>query len=106
MGQALYHDGACTCATLANLTQKVGLPGRGKVYYKSGDRKVEKICVFDREIEKFIIRQPPTGEKDDHDSENSWISDGLPLPFRFGGRKYLKIRNTEANWAIEKYPGV
>jgi len=29
MGQALYHDGACTCATLANLTQKVGLPGRG-----------------------------------------------------------------------------
>ena len=28
MGQALYHDGACTCATLANLTQKVGLSGR------------------------------------------------------------------------------
>jgi len=27
-----------------------------------------------REIEKFIIRQPPMGEKDDHDSENSWIS--------------------------------
>ena len=33
---------------------------------------------FDREIEKFIIRQPPIGEKDDYDSENSWISDGLP----------------------------
>jgi len=31
-----------------------------------------------REIEKFIIRQPPIGEKDDYDSENSWISDGLP----------------------------
>ena len=31
MGQALYHDGACTCATLANLIQKVGLPGREKV---------------------------------------------------------------------------
>jgi len=30
-----------------------------------------------REIEKFIIRQPPRGEKDDYDSENSWISDGL-----------------------------
>jgi len=30
------------------------------------------------EIEKFIIRQPPKGEKDDYDSENSWISDGLP----------------------------
>ena len=32
----------------------------------------------EREIEKFITRQPPTGEKDDYDSENSWISDGLP----------------------------
>jgi len=27
----------------------------------------------EREIEKFIIRQPPMGEKDDYDSENSWI---------------------------------
>jgi len=26
--------------------------------------------------EKFIIRQPPIREKDDYDSENSWISDG------------------------------
>jgi len=33
---------------------------------------------LDREIKKFIIRQPPTGEKDDYDSEKSWISDGLP----------------------------
>jgi len=24
------------------------------------------------EIEKFIVRQPPMGEKDDYDSENSW----------------------------------
>jgi len=31
----------------------------------------------EREIEKFIIRQPPIGGKDDYDSENSWISDGL-----------------------------
>jgi len=31
-----------------------------------------------REIEKIIIRQPPIGEKDDYDSENFWISDGLP----------------------------
>jgi len=30
-----------------------------------------------REIEKFITGQPPIGEKDDYDSENSWISDGL-----------------------------
>ena len=35
-----------------------------------------------REIEKFIIRQPPIGEKDDYDSENSWISDGLPSSSR------------------------
>ena len=38
-----------------------------------------KIC---REIEKFIIRQPPMGEKDDYDSENSWISNGLPSSSR------------------------
>jgi len=30
MAQALYHDGACTCCTCANLCQKVGLQGRGK----------------------------------------------------------------------------
>ena len=35
-----------------------------------------------QEIEKFIIRQPPMGEKDDFDSENSWISDGLPSSSR------------------------
>ena len=35
-----------------------------------------------REMEKFIIRQPPIGEKDDYDSENSWISDGLPRSSR------------------------
>ena len=35
-----------------------------------------------REIEKFMIRQPPTGEKDDYDTENSWISDGLPSSSR------------------------
>ena len=36
-----------------------------------------KSCVC-RERIKFIIRQPPIREKDDYDSENSWISDGLP----------------------------
>jgi len=35
-----------------------------------------------REIEKFNIRQPPKGEKDDYDSENSWISDGFPSSSR------------------------
>ena len=37
-----------------------------------------KIGPAEREIEKFILRQTPMGEKDDYDSENSWISDGLP----------------------------
>ena len=37
---------------------------------------------MDSEMEKFIIRQPPMGEKDDYDSENSWISDGLPSSSR------------------------
>ena len=37
---------------------------------------------LDREIDEFIIRQPPIGEKDDYDSENSWISDGLPSSSR------------------------
>ena len=32
--------------------------------------------------EKFITRQPRIGEKDDYDSENSWISDGLPSSSR------------------------
>jgi len=35
-----------------------------------------------QEREKFIIRQPPIGEKDDNDSENSWISDRLPSSSR------------------------
>jgi len=37
-----------------------------------------KMIMIKGEIEKFIIRQPPMGEKDDYDSENSWISDVLP----------------------------
>ena len=28
------------------------------------------------------MRQSPIGEKDDYDSENSWISDGLPSSSR------------------------
>ena len=42
------------------------------------------VCVYacvrgrEGEIENFIRRQPPMGGKDDYDSENSWISDGLP----------------------------
>jgi len=42
---------------------------------RGGGEKEEK---FGGEKEKFITRQPPTGEKDDYDNENSWISDGLP----------------------------
>jgi len=43
---------------------------------------VEAHAFLVREIEKFIMRQPPKGEKDDSDSENSWISDGLPSSSR------------------------
>jgi len=42
MGQTLYHDGACTCATLANLTQKVGLPGRETFQSHRGGLSVMK----------------------------------------------------------------
>jgi len=41
------------------------------------------------EIEKFIIRQPPMREKDDYDSENSWISDGLPSSSRRRRRGFV-----------------
>ena len=37
-----------------------------------------------REIEKFIIGQPPMGEKDDYDSENSWIP---PVAAEEGGEE-------------------
>ena len=35
-----------------------------------------------REIEQFITRQPPVGEKDDFDKEISQISEGLPSSSR------------------------
>jgi len=41
-------------------------------------RRSESFLVGEREIGKFIVRQPPIGGKDDYDSENSWISDRLP----------------------------
>ena len=49
-------------------------------YIQTGSDPALVTCwqYFNREIEKFITRQPPMGEKDDYDSENSWISDGLP----------------------------
>ena len=40
------------------------------------------ICTDWTGSEKFIIRQPTTGGKDDYDSENSWIPDGLPSSSR------------------------
>ena len=36
----------------------------------------------ERERVKFISRQPPTGEHDDYDIENSWTSDELPSSSR------------------------
>jgi len=54
-----------------------------EVIHRSGSEAgLLGIYNFPGEIEKFIIRQPPMGEKDDYDSENSWISDGLPSSSR------------------------
>ena len=39
---------------------------------------------LEREREKFNIRQAPIGGKDDYDSENSCISNGLPSSSRRG----------------------
>ena len=51
-------------------------------------------CRFnEREIEKFIIRLPPIGENDDYDSENSWISDGLPSSSR-------RRRRGDGRWEV------
>ena len=49
-----------------------------------------------REIEKFMIRQPPTGEKDDYDTENSWISDGLPSSSR-------RRRRGDGRWGVGEW---
>jgi len=48
-------------------------------YYESAE--CEQTCIK-REIEKCNIKQPPIGETHDYDSENSWISDGLPSSSR------------------------
>jgi len=55
--------------------------GSDWVYHKLGNAPVLQSGTGSwvlRDIEKFIIRQPSIEEKDDDDSENSWISDGLP----------------------------
>ena len=55
---------------------------------ESGERReVHSDRRTTREIEKFIIRQPPKGEKDGYDSENSWISVGLPAAADKGGEE-------------------
>jgi len=47
----------------------------GSVVSVSRERRVSPPCKRDR---MFIIWQPPKGENDDYDSENSWISGWLP----------------------------
>ena len=51
-----------------------------KVDFQKVDRN--RLLLLILEIEKFNVRQPPKGEKDDYDSENSWISDGFPSSSR------------------------
>jgi len=48
------------------------------IWLRCGFFPFERDAYLEIEIEKFIIRQPPIGGKDDYDSENSWILDGLP----------------------------
>jgi len=55
---------------------------RHLIFFLQGQHGFESQEECQWEIEKFIIRQPPIGEKDDYDSENSWISDGLPSSSR------------------------
>ena len=59
MGKALYHDGACTCAIFANLTQKVGLPGRGILqhFWPQVKRDSHLSCEF---ISVTVVRGPAT----------------------------------------------
>ena len=57
---------------------------------------IERQCQWG--IEKFIIRQPPIGEKDDYDSENSWISDGLQQQQNEGVQKILCFRFGDAKF--------
>jgi len=60
-----------------------------------------------RERYKFIIRQPPIGEKDDYDSENFWISDGLPSSSRRrrrgnGGGRWESGERSEVNRTVRR----
>ena len=55
----------------------MSLSARGPAY-----KKPTHSSVTDRGRGKFITRQPPIGEKDDYDSENFKISDGLPSSSR------------------------
>ena len=62
------------------------------------------LCQSGREIEKFIIRQPPIGENDDYDSENSWISDGLPSSSRWevgGGSVEREVSASEIDVDVD-----
>jgi len=45
---------------------------------------------------KFVTRQPPIGEKDDHNCENSWILDGLPSSSR--RRRRGEVRGEGGEW--------
>jgi len=62
----------------------------------SSDTHVGRGFDREREIEKFIIRQTPIGEKDDHDRKNSWISDGFPSSTR-------RRRRGDGRWEVGEW---
>jgi len=47
---------------------------------------------------KVIARQPPIGGKEDYDSKNSWISDGLPSSSLSRRRRRGEGRGEGSEW--------
>jgi len=97
------HRPACSCCTSveghvdADVRAAQGIGVCGAVHRTV--RRYRCVCLLRTkpiEIEKFIIRQPPTGEKDDYDSENSWISDGLPSSSR-------RRRRGDGRWEVGEW---
>jgi len=111
IGMPVCNDDILVCIGLLVVNIKAqmrdGEPRGSKRHYYTmlGFASAGRDCdpVTEREREKFFTRQPPIGEKDDYDGENSWISEGIPSSSRRssigegrgdGGRGREKARST------------
>ena len=65
MAQALYHDGACTCSTCANLCHKVGLPWQDRAMFLHISRAREKVY--------YVSKIPPVQEGTGTWPDYCWI---------------------------------